>query len=97
MLAETLRQDLQHPPRIRLVGETDDEVIRVTDQEGPATQARLYLLLKPLVQHVVQVGCPAGRPRSRRPSVRPRRRPRPCACAGTPAAATADRGGGSGS
>ncbi|MND04542.1 hypothetical protein D3C83_248740 [compost metagenome] len=54
ILAEPLRQYVQHRPRIRLVGEPEDEIVRVTDQVGSATQARLDFRLEPFVQHVVQ-------------------------------------------
>ena len=54
VLAESLRQNLPHPPGIPRIGEADDEVVRVANEIGPSTQAWLDHLLEPLVQHVVQ-------------------------------------------
>ena len=52
---ESLREYRQHSARIRLAREDDHEVVGVPDQEGPAFQAWLDLMLKPLVQHLVQI------------------------------------------
>jgi hypothetical protein len=50
--AESLGQHLQHPLRVSFLGEPDDEVVCVTDEECLATQAGLDLLLEPLIQHL---------------------------------------------
>ena len=55
ILTETLRQHFQNPAGVLLTGEAHDEVVRVADQEGTSTQARLHVPLEPHVQHVVQI------------------------------------------
>ena len=55
VLRESLRQHRHHPPRVRLVGEYDDEVVRVPDEVGWPFHAWLNLLDKPPVQHLMEV------------------------------------------
>ena len=50
VLAESSWQDRHHPLGILRLGESDDEVVRVADEVGPATQTGLNLPLKPVVQ-----------------------------------------------
>jgi hypothetical protein len=55
VLAEALRQYLQHATGVLFTGEAHDEVVRVAYQESASLQPGLHLLLEPHVQHVVQV------------------------------------------
>ena len=52
--AEPFRQHVHHLACIGFVGKTNNEVIRVPDQESSTMQTRLHFLLEPHVQHVVQ-------------------------------------------
>ena len=50
VLAESLRQHLQHPTSIHFRLENDHEVVRVAHEVRPASQPGLHLSLKPRVQ-----------------------------------------------
>ena len=54
-LREPLRKDSQDPFRILAILKAENEVIGVPNFGGLAAQARLDLVLEPLVEHVVQV------------------------------------------
>src|SRR5713101_7004120 len=54
VLTEALRQNRPHPTGVPFLGEPDDEVVRVTNEESPATQAGLDLPFEPVVQQIVQ-------------------------------------------
>jgi hypothetical protein len=75
--AQSLGEDLQHPPRIVLTGEHHHEVVRVADQGRFAPKPRLDDRGESLVEHDVQVAFPAIGCRLRmaqasdRPEVRP--------------------------
>src|SRR5262249_18555998 len=55
VFGETLGDHFHHAPRVRLVSETNHEIVREPDQERVAPQAGLYLVEEPFVQHIVQV------------------------------------------
>src|SRR5688572_8673830 len=55
VLLESLRQYGQHPVSVFLALEDDDEIIRVSDQGRTSSEARLDLILEPLVEDFVQV------------------------------------------
>src|SRR3954452_10081271 len=55
ILAESLRQDFQHPPRIALQLEDQNEVIGKADQKRCPLQPGLHHRLKPCVQYLVKV------------------------------------------
>ena len=54
VLAESLRQHSQHPTRIFFLAKGQHTVVRVADQNCPALEPRLDVLLEPHVQHFVQ-------------------------------------------
>jgi hypothetical protein len=53
--SETLWKNLHHTMCILFLGESNDDVVGVPDQERAPPQPRLDFLDEPLVQHVVQV------------------------------------------
>jgi hypothetical protein len=55
ILRESLVKDLQDPLRILAVLKAENEVISVPDFGGLPAQARFHLVLKPLIEHVMQV------------------------------------------
>src|SRR6516164_7066589 len=55
LLCKPLGKNLQNPLRILPILTAENEVIGVPDFGGLAAQARFYLLLEPLIEHVVQV------------------------------------------
>ena len=55
VLAESLRQHLQHPPGIALQLEDQHEVIGKADQKRGPVQMGLHHRLKPRVQHLVKI------------------------------------------
>ena len=55
ILAKPFRQDRLHPPGVFFPSKAQDEVIAVANQVGGALQPRFDLLLKPLIQHIVQI------------------------------------------
>ena len=54
MLAEPLGQDFHHSSGIAFIAKPNDDVIRIADQACMAPKPASHLLLKPLVQHIVQ-------------------------------------------
>jgi len=66
VLAKTLADDRGDPPSIRFVHKHQDKIVRVADQFGGATQARFHVLLKPFVQHIMQID--VGQQRRNRPA-----------------------------
>jgi hypothetical protein len=55
VLAESFRQHFHHPLGILFPCEHKYRVVREPDQERIPFQARLHLICKPSVQHIVQV------------------------------------------
>jgi hypothetical protein len=47
VLAKPLGQDVQYATGVLLTGESHDEVVRITHQEGSTLETRLHLLLEP--------------------------------------------------
>ena len=54
ILAKSFRDDFHHAFGIALIAKPDHEIIRIADQEGIASQARLHVLFEPEVEHIVQ-------------------------------------------
>jgi hypothetical protein len=52
--AESLRQDIHDALGIVMVTKPNDQIIRVADEVGVASQPRLHFLFEPQVQHIVQ-------------------------------------------
>jgi len=54
VLGESLREDLEHTPRVALVGEHHDRVIRIAHERRLASQPRANLSLEPHVENLVE-------------------------------------------
>ena len=53
--AKAFRQYGHYPPGVLLLDTSQDKVVAIADQVGGSFQARLDLLLEPLIQHIVQI------------------------------------------
>jgi hypothetical protein len=58
--SKSLRQDLHHPAGVRFQHAADEEIIGKTRQKALALHPGLYVLDKPCVQHLMQIGSKDG-------------------------------------